>query len=78
MNPTQPRVRITPAHGGPVRGCVVNHSSVFPPVSPGRAREVDAAGLVCWRAQMKTAPEGAGNTNEDLSHPMYPERTYPW
>ena len=37
----------------------MNHMSVFPPVSPGRAREVDAAGLVCWGAQMKTAPVGA-------------------
>ena len=26
----------------------MNPASVFPPVSPGRAREVDAAGGVCW------------------------------
>ena len=30
--------------------------SVFPAVSPRMSREVDAGGLVCWGAQMKTAP----------------------
>ena len=55
----------------------MNHSSVFPPVSPGRAREVDAAGGVCLGAQMKTAPGGAGNTTEGLPNPMQPERTTP-
>lgn len=40
----------------------MNHSSVFPAVSPGRAREVDAAGGVRWGAQNKSGPAGAGNT----------------
>ena len=34
--------------------------SAFPAVSPGRAREVDAAGLICWGAQVKSGP-GCGN-----------------
>lgn len=37
----------------------------------------DASVLVCWGAKVKAAPEGAGNTNEGLSHPMRPERTTP-
>ena len=45
----------------------MNHTSVFPPVSPGRAREVDAAGGVCWGAQKQSGPESAGNTRRDLA-----------
>lgn len=33
------------------------HTSVFPAASPGRAREVDADGLVRWGAQDKSGPE---------------------
>ena len=51
--------------------------SVFPAVSPRMPREVDAGGLVCWGAQMKTAPEGAGNTDEGLPNPKQPEMTTP-
>ena len=51
--------------------------SAFPAVSPRMPREVDAGGLVCWGAQMKTAPEGAGNTDEGLPNPKQPERTTP-
>ena len=40
--------------------------SAFPAVSPRMPREVDAGGGVCWGAQVKTAPEGAGNTDEGL------------
>ena len=35
---------------------VRDDASAFPAVSPGRAREVDAAGLVCWGAQDKRSP----------------------
>ena len=34
----------------------MNHASAFPPVSPGRAREVNAAGLVCWGHKTKRFP----------------------
>ena len=42
----------------------MNHSRVFPPVSPGKAREVDAAGLVCCGTQNKSGPAGVGTTCE--------------
>ena len=38
--------------------------SVFPAVSPRMPREVDAGGLVCWGAQMKTAPAVTGAFKE--------------
>ena len=56
----------------------MNHSSVFPPVSPGRAREVDAAGGVCWVAS-KDDPGGGARTPSIprglALDPIEPERT---
>ena len=43
---------------------VRDDASAFPPVGPGRAREVDAAGGVCWAAQNKSGPAGVGSTCE--------------
>lgn len=40
---------------------VLDDASVFPAASPGRAREVDAAGGVRWGEQIGR-PRSAGNT----------------
>ena len=46
----------------------LHHTSVFPAVSPGRAREVDAAGGVCLESP-RGAP--AGNRRRTSGLPQY-------
>ena len=56
----------------------MNHSSVFPAVSPGSAREVDAGGGVCCGAS-KDDPGGGARTPSTprglALDPIDPERT---